>query len=211
MKKFLKLTKKDLGENVPRRGGTIAPVLADKFLKLMGWKIVGNIPNIPQAVCLAVPHTSNQDGLYAIPTLLSLDLNINILGKKSLFEVPVLASFLRWSGVVPIDRNKKSSTLQANIDLFKTGKPFFLGLAPEGTRGYTDRWKTGFYYIALGAEVPILPIAMDYETKEVRFLDLVHPTGDIEADMPKILALYEGVVPRYPDKLSKPLQEINKK
>lgn len=208
MQKLPTLTKDTIGDKVPKRNGTLAVTLSKRFLKAFGWRIVGDIPNIPQAVLLAVPHTSNIDGIYAIPTLLALNVDIKILGKKQLFNVPVLSKFLHWAGVIPIDRGKKGSVLQANIDRFKTGEPLFLGLAPEGTRGYADKWKTGFYYLAQGAGVPIIPVAMDYKTKEIRFLEAFEPTGDIDADLPKILAMYEGVVPRVPENLSQPLQDL---
>lgn len=210
MYKNTPLTKEMLGDNVPKRGGSIAPKLATLFLKFKGWTIVGDIVDIPQAVVLAVPHTSNIDGIYAIPTLLALDIDIRLLGKKQLFGIPILSGFLRWAGVMPIDRDKKGSVLQANIDRFKTGEPLFLGLAPEGTRKYTDSWKTGFYYLAYESSVPIIPVAMDYKTKEVRFMDAFYPTGDIDADMPKIYNYYKGVVPKHPKNLSKPLKILNR-
>lgn len=202
------LTRYDLGVNVPKRGGKITPLLSSAFLKLTGWKSVGEIPNIPQAICLAVPHTSNFDGVYALPAIFALDFGVKIMGKKSLFKNPMMAKLMHWSGVIPIDRKKKGSVLQASIDEFKKGKPLFVGLAPEGTRGYTKEWKSGFYYLAVGADVPILPVAMDYKTKEIRFMNLVYPTGDYEADLAKILAMYEGVVPKDPTNLSQPLQDL---
>lgn len=204
-----KLRKKDLGNFIPKRGGRVAPIVASWLLKTAGWRTVGEIPNIPQAVVLALPHTSNVDGVFAIPSLFALDLKISIMGKHTLFKVPVLAQLLHWIGIVPIDRSNKGSVLQASIDKFKAGEPLFLGLSPEGTRKYTESWKTGFYYLALGANVPILPVALDYNTKEVRFLALVHPTGDIEADLLQIYTQYRGVVPRHPERLSQPLQDIN--
>jgi 1-acyl-sn-glycerol-3-phosphate acyltransferase len=204
-----KLSRKQLGILVPKRGNKIAPVIASAMLKAAGWRTVGEIPNISQAVVLALPHTSNIDGVYAIPSLFALDLKISIMGKHTLFKVPVFAQLLNWIGVIPIDRSDKGSVLQASIDKFKTGKPLFLGLAPEGTRQYTETWKSGFYYLAVGAGVPILPVAMDYKTKEIRFMSLVYPSGDIEADLPKIYAQYKGVIPRHPERLSQPLQDIN--
>lgn len=204
-----KLSRKDIGNLVPKRGNKTAPIIASALLKLSGWRTVGEIPNIPQAVVLALPHTSNVDGVYAIPSLFALDLQISIMGKHTLFKVPVLAQLLTWMGIIPIDRGNKGSVLQASIDKFKTGKPLFLGLSPEGTRNYTETWKTGFYYLAVGAGVPILPVAMDYKTKEIRFLSLVYPTGDIATDLPKIYIQYQGVVPRHPERLSQPLQDVN--
>ena len=203
------LSKKQLGNLVPKRDNKIAPVIASALLKAAGWRTVGEIPNIPQAVVLALPHTSNVDGVYAIPSLFALDLKISIMGKHTLFKIPGVAQLMHWIGVIPIDRSNKGSVLQASIDKFKTGKPLFLGLSPEGTRDYTEKWKTGFYYLAMGAGVPILPVALDYNTKEIRFMSLVYPTGNIEADLPKIYAQYQGVIPRHPERLSQPLQDVN--
>lgn len=128
----------------------VAKLCPSWLLKFAGWRTVGDIPNISQAVVLALPHTSNIDGIYAIPSLFALDLKINIMGKHTLFKVPVLAQLLRWIGIIPIDRGNKGSVLQTSIDKFKSGEPLFLGLSPEGTRKYTENWKTGFYYLALG-------------------------------------------------------------
>ena len=208
--KLKRLTDKNLGDKVPRRGGSIAPPIARRLFKLMGWKAVGEIPNVPKAVFLALPHTSNFDGVYAIPLVLGLDLDINIMGKDSLFKYPVLARFFKWAGIIPINRSKKGSVLQASIDRLKSSESLYLGLAPEGTRDYTDKWKTGFYYIADGAQVPIVPVAMDYKTKEIRFLKPVYTTGDYDKDLVKIVEQYKGVVPKHPEKLSKPLRDINK-
>lgn len=208
--KLKQLTHKSLGDKVPRRGGSISPPIARRLFKLLGWKAVGEIPNVPKAVLLALPHTSNFDGLYAIPLILGLDLDINIMGKDSLFKYPILARFFKWAGIIPINRSKRGTVLQASIDRLKSSESLYLGLAPEGTRDYTDKWKTGFYYIADGAQVPIIPVAMDYKTKEIRFLNLVYTTGDYDKDVMKIVEQYKGVVPKYPEKMSKPLKDINK-
>lgn len=208
--KLKQLTHKSLGDKVPRRGGSISPPIARRLFKLLGWKAVGEIPNVPKAVFLALPHTSNFDGLYAIPLILGLDLDINIMGKDSLFKYPILARFFKWAGIIPINRSKRGTVLQASIDRLKSSESLYLGLAPEGTRDYTDKWKTGFYYIADGAQVPIIPVAMDYKTKEIRFLKPVYTTGDYDKDVMKIVEQYKGVVPKYPEKMSKPLKDINK-
>ena len=202
------LTSKDLGAHVPRRHGNIGARLASVFNRLTGWRTVGTVPDIRQAVIIGAPHTSNFDGVFTLPLLIALDINISILGKKELFAVPILSQFLSWAGVIPIDRGKKGSVLQSSLDKFATGKPLFLGLSPEGTRGYSDKWRTGFYYLATGANVPILPISLDYGKKELRFLPLFYPTGDLEADLPKIVALFTGVTPKHFERLSQPLQDL---
>lgn len=200
----------NLGDNVPRRHGKIAQKLAQTFNRTVGWKIVGEVANIKKAVLIGAPHTSNFDGVYTLPLLIELDIDIKILGKKELFILPILSHFLRWAGVVAIDRQKKGSTLQATIDKFNNSEQLFLALAPEGTRGYTDNWKTGFYYLAMEAGVPIIPVALDYRTKEIRFMPAFYPTGDIEADLPKLYAYYEHVEGKNLQNMSKPLQELGR-
>ena len=204
-----RLSHKALGDKVPRRKGRIVAPVFRTIFKSLGWKVVGDIPNVPKAVLLALPHTSNFDGLYAIPFILGYDIDIKIMGKDSLFKYPVLSSFFKWAGIIPINRNKKGTVLQATIDRMKRSDSLFLGLAPEGTRGYTEKLKTGFYYIAKEAEVPIIPVAMDYKTKEIRFMTPVTPSDDFDADMQKILSQYKGVVPKYRKKMSKVLQDVN--
>jgi 1-acyl-sn-glycerol-3-phosphate acyltransferase len=198
------------GPNVPRRHDPKIAKLANKYLEMSGWQIVGEVPNVKKLVMLAVPHTSNFDGWNAVMVILSVGIDFKLMGKKELFCIPVIGQFLKWGGIISIDRQKKGSTLQATIERFKTEDQFWLGLAPEGTRSYTEKWKTGFYHIAVGADVPILPIAMDYKTKQIRFLPLFYPTGNIDADLPKIYAYYKGVEGLHQEKMSKPLQDLNK-
>lgn len=211
MNNLPRLSAQQLGSQVPRRNNPTIAKLAQKFMDLAGWKIVGQIPDIPKAVILAAPHTSNFDGVYAIPTLLALDTDIKLMGKKQLFQIPILKHILKWAGVIAVDREKKGSTLQASIDRFNQESKLFLGIAPEGTRKYTEQWKTGFYYMAVGANVPILPVAMDYARKEVRFLEPFYPTGNIEQDLPALYERYAGVIPKHLANLSQPLQDANQR
>ena len=175
------------GSNVPRRHDPKIAKLAAKYLKITGWQVVGDVPDVKQLVMLAVPHTSNEDGWNAVMGILSVGIDFKLMGKKELFRLPLIGSFLKWGGMISIDRQKKGSTLQAAIEQFNQQEQLWLGLAPEGTRSYTEKWKTGFYHIAVGAGVPILPIAMDYNTKQMRFMPLFYPTGDYDADLPRIL------------------------
>lgn len=198
------------GDNVPRRNNPMIAKTAHKLLQAAGWKLVGDVPNVKKAVLLAVPHTSNFDGLYAILALLALDIDIKLMGKKELFKLPVMGAFLRWAGLIAIDRQKKGSTLQATVERLNKEDKLWLALAPEGTRDYTENWKTGFYHIAVGANAPILPVAMDYKTKQIRFMPLFEPTGDIDADLPKIYDYYRGVAGKHVEKMSKPLQDVNR-
>lgn len=197
------------GSNVPRRDDPNIAKLAAKYLKMRGWQLVGEMPNVKQLVMLAVPHTSNEDGWNAVMGILTLGIDVKLMGKKELFRIPVIGPFLKWGGMISIDRQKKGSTLQATLEQFNQQDQLWLALAPEGTRSYTDKWKTGFYHIAVGAGVPILPIAMDYKTKQIRFMPLFYPTGDYDADLPKILERYRGVLGKHVDKMSQPLQDLH--
>lgn len=211
MNNLPRLSAQQLGTQIPRRKNPMIAKFAQKFMDLAGWKIVGHIPDIPKAVLLAAPHTSNIDGVYAIPTLLALDTDIKLMGKKQLFQIPILKHILKWAGVIAVDREKKGSTLQASIDRFHQESQLFLGIAPEGTRKYTEQWKTGFYYMAVGANVPIIPVAMDYARKEVQFLAPFYPTGNIEQDLPELYQRYAGVIPKHLANLSQPLQDVNQR
>ena len=202
------LDQTNIGSHVPRRDNPKVAKLAGKLLAMSGWQIVGTVPNVKKTVMLAVPHTSNMDGWNAILAILKLGIDIKLMGKKELFQVPVIGRFLKWAGLIAIDRQKKGSTLQATIERFNQEEQLWLGLAPEGTREYTQAWKTGFYHMAVGAGVPILPIAMDYKTRQIRFMPLFYPTGDIDADLPKIYAYYRGVEGKHFANMSKPLQDL---
>lgn len=136
----------DLGELLPRRHRPLATKVARRLLSLLGWRLLDKLPNVPQAVIIGAPHTSNVDGVPAILTMLALGLDIKVMGKKQLFSVPILSQFLTWVGVIAIDRDKKGSVLQANIDRFATGTPLLMALSPEGARNYTDSFRTGFYH-----------------------------------------------------------------
>ena len=197
------------GSNVPCRDDPNIAKLAAKYLKMRGWQLVGEMPNVKQLVMLAVPHTSNEDGWNAVMGILTLGIDVKLMGKKELFRIPVIGPFLKWGGMISIDRQKKGSTLQATLEQFKQQDQLWLALAPEGTRSYTDKWKTGFYHIAVGAGVPILPIAMDYKTKQIRFMPLFYPTGDYDTDLPKILENYRGVLGKHFEKMSQPLQDLH--
>ena len=194
---------------MPRRDDPNIAKLAAKYLKMRGWQLVGEMHNVKQLVMLAVPHTSNEDGWNAVMGILTLGIDVKLMGKKELFRIPVIGPFLKWGGMISIDRNKKGSTLQATLEQFNQQDQLWLALAPEGTRSYTDKWKTGFYHIAVGAGVPILPIAMDYKTKQIRFMPLFYPTGDYDADLPKILENYRGVLGKHFEKMSQPLQDLH--
>lgn len=184
-----------LPPKAPRRNTPRAQKIARYLLAKSGWKIVGKMPDVPNLVVIGAPHTSNMDGVWAILMVLALDWDLRILGKKQLFCVPLLGRFLYWSGVRPLDR-KKGGALQTSLDMLKQHQSH-LALAPEGTRAHTEGFRTGFYHLAHGAGVPIMPINIHYNKKQLQFLAPIIPTGDINADMPKIYAHFGDVSARH--------------
>lgn len=161
------------------------------YLKLNGWKIEGKLPSTEtKYVLIAAPHTSNWDLLYTLMVAFALRLNIYWMGKHQLFSWP-FGSLMRWLGGVEVNREQSSSLVTAAAQaLVAAAGSVQLIVPPEGTRSKTRYWKTGFYWIAHTAQVPIVLAYMDYERKLSGLGPVFTPTGDIEADMITIKAFY---------------------
>jgi 1-acyl-sn-glycerol-3-phosphate acyltransferase len=161
------------------------------FLKLAGWKIEGALPpGTGKCVLIAAPHTSNWDLPYTLMTAFVLRLHIYWMGKSSIFKPP-FGPVMRWLGGIAVNREQSSNLVAASVAALKAAEgPVQLVVPPEGTRSKTREWKTGFYYIALGAQVPILLAYMDYANKRAGLGPVFQPTGDIERDMAEIKAFY---------------------
>jgi 1-acyl-sn-glycerol-3-phosphate acyltransferase len=161
------------------------------FLKLTGWKVEGALPpEATKSVFIAAPHTSNWDLPYTLMVAFALRLNPYWMGKHSIFKAP-FGGIMQWLGGIPVNREQSNNLVAASADAIRTADgPLQLIVPPEGTRSKTRYWKTGFYYIALGAQVPIVMAYMDYNTKRSGLGPLFKPTGDVEADMAAIKAFY---------------------
>jgi len=165
----------------------------------MGWKISGKFnPDIKKAVIIVVPHTSWHDFYVGVFTRRISKTKIHWVGKQELFKWP-MGWYFRWMGGSPLDRTSGQNKVEAITQIFNNKEGFRLTLAPEGTRKKVDQWKTGYYYIALAAKVPIIPISFDYKTKTVTINEPFHPTGDIEADTVVLRSYYDGVVGKKPE------------
>jgi 1-acyl-sn-glycerol-3-phosphate acyltransferase len=161
------------------------------YLKLTGWKVLGALPaQASKSVFIAAPHTSNWDLPYTLMVAFVLRLNINWMGKASIFRFP-FGPLMRWLGGVPVDRSKANNLVAASAQTIReAGGALQLIVPPEGTRSKTRYWKTGFYHIAVMAQVPIVMAYMDYERKISGLGPMFVPTGDLEADMLHIKAFY---------------------
>ncbi len=166
-------------------------VLSRLILKLMGWKTAGEVPPVKKYVMIGYPHTSNWDTFIGLLIFTSMGVRLKWLGKHTLFKGP-LGWLMRMVGGVPVVREKSQNFVQSAQQIFKENEEFVLTLSPEGTRKKTEYWRTGFYYIALGAGIPIAVAFLDYPRKTGGFGPLVWPSGNIVEDIEKIRNFYES-------------------
>ena len=170
--------------------------LCQFFLKLRGWKLEGDAPTEIKYVLVAVPHTSNWDFPLSLAIAYSYRFNMYWMGKDSLFN-GWRGPIMRWLGGISINRSSSNNVVDQMIEAFNASDSLIVTIPPEGTRSQVDKWKTGFYYIALGADVPIALAFLDYTRKTGGFLATFHPTGDIDKDIAEIRSHYKGISGKY--------------
>jgi 1-acyl-sn-glycerol-3-phosphate acyltransferase len=172
--------------------------LGRSALKLMGWRIEGALPRIDKFVAIGAHHTSNWDFVIFIALKFVLRLNARWFGKHSIFLWPFAGLLRSWGGI-PIQRHLSLNMVDQAIQGFRDNREFILVLSPEGTRKKVQRWKMGFYHIALGAGVPIVPAALDFANRRVVIGEPFQPSGDAEADIRALLAFFHPYVPKKPE------------
>lgn len=183
-----------LPPNAPRvRPNRFTRWLGRTVLRLGGWRMIGDFPDVPRLVLIGAPHSSNWDGIWGFAAKLALGLDIKILGKDSLFRVPLLGLVLRRLGVIPVDRSRPQGTVEQAVAMLRGAERLWFGIAPEGTRKPVERWKTGFWKIAKGAGVPVLPAYFHYGRKVIGIGPLLPLTEDMQADIERIRAWFRGV------------------
>lgn len=164
------------------------------YFKVLGWTIEGTFPSrLNKCVIIVVPHTSWVDFILGLLVRKVWNEEINYVGKKSLFKWP-FGWFFRWTGGAPVDRSTNRDTVSATAEIFKRRDKFRLTLAPEGTRKKVATWRSGFYFIAKAAAVPIVMVAFDFGKKQVKISEPQYPTADMEADFETYRTFYKGVV-----------------
>lgn len=183
----------DIKEKKQRKKTRFIKVFSRIVLKIIGWKTAGAVPESKKYVMVGYPHTSNWDVPVGLLVFLSMGVRLHWVGKQSLFKKP-LGWFIKKLGGIPVDRSKSQNFVQQVIDKFNEFDELVLTLSPEATRGKSAFWRSGFYYIAHGARVPIGLAFLDYKKKTGGFLGVVHPSGNIEKDLQIIKEHYRGVV-----------------
>lgn len=184
------------GNYLPRNA--VAEALGHAVFRLMGWRIEGQLPPLDKFVVIGAHHTSNWDFVLFIAAKFILRLNARWFGKHSIFRWPFGALMRHWGGI-PIRRHLKLNTVEQAIEAFAEHRQFILVLSPEGTRRKVERWRSGFYHIAWGAGVPIVPAALDFQHRRIVIGEPFQPTGNEEADLRQLLAFYRPYVPKNPD------------
>ena len=180
------------GSETPRRDSRFMQAFGRALLRLLGWQIAGEIPNLPKFVIAVAPHTSNWDFVVGMATMFALDLRLSFIGKHTLFVGP-FAPILRWMGGIPVDRSSAHGIVADAVAAFAAVDRRVLAVAPQGTRKPVPHFKSGFLHIAQGARVPVLLASLDYAVKTVRLGPLLDPGDDIEAERERIEAFFRPI------------------
>lgn len=173
-------------------------LLAKFIFWISGWKTAGEPPAFKKYVAILAPHTSGWDLILGLCARYIFQLNVSLLAKREIFKFPV-GPVLRALGGIPVDRSSSHNLVDQAVAMFNEKENFILAIAPEGTRQYAPKWKTGFYYIALKAQVPIVFAYIDFPNKTVGLGQAFYPTGDIDKDMEAIMAFYRLIKGKHPE------------
>ena len=187
-----------LGPNVPQRGNAFSRLVGRLGFGLLRFHFEGSIPDLPRLVIIVAPHTSNWDFVNGLFGKLALGLRLRFIAKHTLFRGP-FGWFLHWLGGIPVDRKAPGGIVESAVQALCDAEKLYMVLTPEGTRKKTREWKSGFYRIAYGAGVPILPVAFDYRKRAIIFEPLFEPTGDYTADLGVLRNRFEAAMAYRPE------------
>jgi 1-acyl-sn-glycerol-3-phosphate acyltransferase len=165
---------------------------------IRGWRVEGEFPDLKKMVLIVAPHTSNWDFPTGLCVKFAMRMGGRFVGKHTLFRGP-FGVVMGWLGGIPVDRAAAAGFVEDVARIVREAERMTLVIAPEGTRRRADRWKSGFYRIALAAEVPIFPVGFDYRRKVIFMKPSFQPTGDYEKDLAYLRSLYSAemaLVPR---------------
>ena len=165
--------------------------------KARGWHIDGRPPAVKKFILVGAPHTSNWDFAVFLGATEELGIRASYLGKHSLFRWS-LRRFMLDMGGIPVDRSKRANYVEQVVAEFARRDELALVIAPEGTRHSDGRWRSGFYHIAIGAGVPIVPAWLDRSQRRAAIGQPIQPTGGYPADLKRIAAFYRAMQPGNP-------------
>jgi len=171
--------------------GFLLRMIGRVYLRGAGWRIEGAFPDTPKCVIIVAPHTSNWDFVLGLAIVFGLELRASWLGKHTIF-MPPFRRLLRWLGGIPVDRSASHGVVGECVKAFQGNDALYLAVAPEGTRKGVSQWKTGFYFIAMKAGVPIMPVAFDFADHVIHLMPVFNPSGKLEVDLPQLQARFDG-------------------
>jgi 1-acyl-sn-glycerol-3-phosphate acyltransferase len=181
-----------VGAAIPRTHGPLAQAIGRLWLTAGRWRLAGEVPDVAQAIIIVAPHTSNWDFCLGLAIKYLLRLEARWLGKHTLFAGP-LGGFFHSIGGIPVDRTRAGNLVQAAVEAFAATPRMLLVLAPEGSRSARMQWKSGFYHIARGADVPVIPVTFDWPTRVVTFLPPERLGPDHDAELARLQTRYADV------------------
>jgi 1-acyl-sn-glycerol-3-phosphate acyltransferase len=171
--------------------------LARAALRLLGWRYHFEGFPAPQGVAIVYPHTSNWDAPVMFLVKAAIGVPVMFWGKDTLFRMPLLGRWLRWFGGVPVERTSAHGVARGMVSHMLAckarGEYFWLGLSPEGTRKFIPGWRSGFYRVAVGADVPLLCVTLDWSLREVGVRQFLRLSGDEALDMARLSQVYADV------------------
>ena len=189
----------ELGASVPRTHARWTANFGRFVLGLFGWRIEGSFPNAPKFILIVAPHTSNWDFPVGLMAKFALRLDVRYMAKRSLFWFP-LGLFLRAVGGIAVDRSAAADVAATSAREFARRERLVLVITPEGTRSRVERWKSGFYRIALAAKVPVVLVVFDYPARVVRLGPAFQATGHYEADLAAMQSHVKASMARHPER-----------
>lgn len=180
-------------------GRFLRPIYILIFEKILKWKIIGKKPDYKKFVIVVAPHTSNWDFMIGLWARSKLRMKAWFIGKKELFIWP-FGYLFRGLGGYPVDRKKHTHLVDQIVEIFERNEEFNITISPEGTRSYNPDWKTGFYFIALKANVPIQMVAVDYSKRTVNMAECFYPSGNLSEDLVKMKNFFKNFKGKFPEK-----------
>lgn len=168
------------------------------YSKVLGWKAEVSVPDFDKCIICAAPHTSNWDLFIGKLFINAIGRESGFLMKKEWFFFP-LGYIFRWMGGIPVYRSKRTSLVDQIVERIKRSEKFHLAVTPEGTRSPNPEWKKGFYFMAVGAQIPIVLIGIDYKKKCITAGKYLIPTGDFAKEMREIKLYFKNFTGKHPE------------
>lgn len=182
---------KQIPSNIPRTKHVLAAWFAQKALLISGWQVVGVIPDQPKLIFAVAPHTSNWDFILGLLVKYAFNLKVNFLGKHSIFVWP-FSIWLKSVGGIAVERSNAHGVVKQIVKEFSKQPQLILGLAPEGTRSKVSKWKTGFLHIAKQANIPVVPVQMNFKHKQVMFFEKRMITASVDEELRQMQSLFSA-------------------